>query len=88
MLKAGEDAAHRFREEFVGKTVKVLTESYHRNRGFYVGLSSNYIRIKVLDVSSACQNKIVSVKLIEPGTGSGTATGRLTNGEQGGSFNV
>ncbi len=86
MIQAGEAASRRFRERFVGRTVKVLAETYDHTEKSCMGLSSNYIRIKVLGVSSQCLNHTMSVRLAAAGMGSGVATGRLvgTTAHQGG----
>jgi threonylcarbamoyladenosine tRNA methylthiotransferase MtaB len=77
LIKLGEQAAVRFRERFVGKTVHVLTESWTNNGSSCVGLSSNYIRVRLPGASADCVNRILPVQLVESGTGAGVAVGRL-----------
>jgi len=77
LIGLGEEAAMRFRERFVGRTLDVLAESRGDNGNSCTGFSSNYIKIKVLDPSQGSLNQILPVLITEAGGPAGIATGRL-----------
>ena len=82
LIGLGEEAARRFRERFVGRTLDVLAESRGDNGNSCTGFSSNYIKIKVLDPSQGSLNEILPVLITEAGGPAGIATGRLAEGRK------
>ena len=88
MIEVAGDAAGRFKERFKGAIVSVLPETFDSRNNTCTGLSSNYIRIKILDASMDCLNTIVPVELTRAGTRKGAATGKLITEKQGGLENV
>ncbi|UCD57364.1 MAG: radical SAM protein, partial [Candidatus Hydrogenedentota bacterium] len=76
LIKVGEASARRFKERFVGETVRVLVESFVDDGNCCVGLASNYMRVKVLGASDDCVNRILPVRLTGLDVRTGVSIGR------------
>jgi threonylcarbamoyladenosine tRNA methylthiotransferase MtaB len=84
MIEVADIAARGFRERFLGKSLHVLPETCDEDGASCIGLSSNYIRVKVQDVSTPVLNTIIPVTLVSVGTEGGAATGKLETAKRGG----
>jgi threonylcarbamoyladenosine tRNA methylthiotransferase MtaB len=77
LIGVGEDSARRFKERFIGETTHVLMESFAGNGGSCIGLASNYIKVKALNISADCINLILPVRLTGLDADTGIAIGQV-----------
>jgi threonylcarbamoyladenosine tRNA methylthiotransferase MtaB len=62
MLALAKESAHRFREQFLGRTVPVLWER-KAERGVWSGLTDNYLRVFV-ESETPLTNRLLPVRLV------------------------
>ena len=76
LIALGNSEALKFKQRFIGETVRVLAESSSNGGDACVGLSSNYLKVKVLDARADCINRVLPVRLTGLDARTGLAVGR------------
>ncbi len=77
LIRVGEDAARSFKRGLIGKTVHVLVEQLADDGSSCIGLASNYIRVKALNGSPDCVNRVLPVRLTGLDARTGIAIGQV-----------
>ncbi len=77
LIMVGEETAQKFKADFIGRTLQVLTEKGETRGSTCTGLAPNYIRVKVLDVPADCVGQILPVRLTGIDEHTGIALGRM-----------
>lgn len=61
LISLGEDLAHEFMKEFIGKEVKILVEA-EKNENYYEGYTTNYLKVLLKDDINI-KNEIISTTI-------------------------
>lgn len=73
LLGIGERASQNYKRRFIGRTLAVLAETCAGNGTSCTGVTSNYIRVRVLGASADRVNTILPARIIKVDEGSGMA---------------